>query len=159
MSQNEIKYSRLFGDPDGMKYILDEDYVFKSKLFNREHILKKGMKSDGATGAIDLGAIDLGGWSWIIPILKRIRIFTKYLNKKRTAAWWVHDDFCNTGQWSDGTPITNFIASTIVAVILYKDGYWLESYLWWFATFLFGGGQARKNGLIWLKKEAKGGRS
>jgi len=105
----------------GDGYEIDGDQTWYSKMFNRYLTLKDRMYSDGATSARDL---------------------------KHTDSWLLHDHACRYGQWDDGTLISNFVASTILAVELFKDGYRKESFFWWWATFLKGGGQARENGMF-----------
>ena len=157
MSNNQIKYSPLVDDPDGYRWILDEDYVYYSRTFNRYKTLYKGMKSDGATFVRDLGAPETGWrkyWAKLVTwALKRYLsqwVVNKVLNKV-TAGWFIHDDFCVRPYWDDGTPISNFLASTILSCILYTDGYKIESILWWWGTFLFGGVEIKKQvGWIWV---------
>jgi len=91
------------------------------KMFNRHIDVPDRMYSDGATSAPDL---------------------------KHTDSWLIHDAVCRYGKWADGTLISNFVASTILATELWKDGYRKESFYWWWATYLKGGGQARKNGMF-----------
>lgn len=90
--------------------------------------------SDGATGAAD---VDSKGW-------------------------WVHDMLCDSGTWLDRTPCTNWQASTVLSDIMKQEAsdYWQEknkwkavkrytrSLCWWPATWLFGGGKARDNGMF-----------
>jgi hypothetical protein len=150
-----IKYSPLVDDPDGYRWVLDEDYVYYSKTFNRTKTLKKGMKSDGATFVRDLGAPENGWrkyWAMLISWLLKNYLgkwVVNYVTNKTTAAWFVHDAFCVDPYWDDEYPVSNFIASTILSCILYTDGYKIESILWWWGTFLFGGKNI-KNQVGWL---------
>ncbi|MEJ1409387.1 MAG: hypothetical protein RPU60_04100 [Candidatus Sedimenticola sp. (ex Thyasira tokunagai)] len=80
---------------------------------------KAGYRSDGASGAMDI----------------------------RSLGWWVHDMLCDRGTWDDGTPCTNWEASTVLADILRDEGRWARSLYWWGATWLLGGGKARDNGM------------
>ncbi len=151
----EIKYKDLIDDPEGYKYELLEEYVYYSRTFNRTKTIPAGRKSDGATWARDVGAKERG-WRkyWALAVEKFIQ---KYLHirgsKKRTAAFFVHDEFCLDGVWDDGTKISNFICSMIISMILYTDGYLFEAYTWFPATFLGGGGEAKKNGWFWVKNK------
>ena len=95
-----------------------------SKRYKKWVALEIDFFSDGATGAIDI-------FSW---------------------AWWVHDKLCNTGKWADGSRLTNWQASWVLADILWSEGRYFRAVYWWFATFLGGGGDARKNGMFFLKK-------
>lgn len=146
-------------DADGMKYELLEDYEYKSRLFRRTKTLKKGMKSDGATKAIDVGAnlkqsfkVQIILWC----IRRALSLFLKYVwPTKVTDGWWIHDGFCIDPYWDDGYPITNFVASMVLCTILYFDGYKLEAYTWFLPTFFSGGKLIKeKNGWIWLKEGA-----
>lgn len=152
----EINYSPL-PQPraDGMKYILNEDYVYRSTLFNRTKTSKKGMMSDGATGAFDLGALGFGKWNWLLMVIKCLRMVLpkKWLPIRLNPSFFTHDTICNDPFWDDGYPITNIVASMIVCMINHTHGYWLESYTWFFPTFFFGGKYIKQvNGWIWIKE-------
>lgn len=157
----KIRYESLQDDPDGFKYVLLEDYVYKSKLFNRTKTLKKGYKSDGATMARDLGKYAVKTTIWMQILFSIIRkLARKYLPVRwqiifgLTDAWFVHDAFCDDPFWDDGYPVTNFIASMILCMRLKDSGYWLEAYTWFFPTFFFGGEKIKKyNGWIWIKEK------
>lgn len=110
-------------------YRLKIDLEYYSKRYDKKVSLKKGMFSDGATGAFD--------------------IFSR--------SWWVHDELCNTGKWADGTRCTNWQASTVLGDILFSEWRLPRSVYWWIATFFKGGGKARENGMILLKKEQANG--
>ncbi len=96
---------------------------YYSERYDKWVTVEKGFKSDGATGAVDL-------WS---------------------EGFWVHDQLCDFGYFNDGSPCTNWQASTILGDILKAEGRWFRSRSWKYATFLFGGGKARKNGMVHLK--------
>lgn len=116
---------------DGKKYTLAEDFVYHDPRYKKSITLYRGMRSDGSTGGVDL--------------------YSGY--------WGVHDAICNRGKWDDGSRISNWQASKIASYILRKEyatnetRYWLEwrflrgPYVFW-ATFLGGGGEARKNGMF-----------
>ncbi len=91
--------------------------VYYSPRYNKFVTVPEGYPSDGATGAMDIAS----------------------------DSWWVHDKLCDTGLFDDGTPCTNFQASTILCDILREEGRWLRAYYWWPATYLFGGGKCRLN--------------
>jgi len=74
---------------------------------------------DGATGAIDINS----------------------------ASWWVHDQLCNTGKFDDGTKCSNWQASQVLQDILKDEGRWARASYWFWSTWFFGGGEARKNGM------------
>ncbi len=64
-------------------------------------------------------------------------------------AWWFHDVLCDRGTWDDGTPITNWQCSTVLYDAMRIDGFsWSRSTAWRHQTFLWGGGKARDNGMI-----------
>lgn len=122
----------------GDGYEVKKDFTYYSKRYNRNLTISKGFYSDGATMALDIDS----------------------------DAWIVHDHICRYGRWNDGSKIDNWSASTVLSDILSDEakslinngkkfqGYIREirSYYWWLATFLFGGGAARKNGLFRVKK-------
>ena len=140
---SEIKYHKAKHPETGKwGYILDEDYVYYSKRYNRTKSLYKGMWSDGATGFVDLNSDNFLAriFSWF-----RNRIHHMEGNVK-TAWFYVHDAFCNDGLWDDGTPVDNWTASTVAGDILWKAGWRFWSVPIWWATYLFGGGEAKKNG-------------
>lgn len=108
--------------PVGDGYEVLTPYVYYSARYNRSVTVDAKMYSDGATMARDL---------------------------ENTDAWLVHDNLCRYGIWDDGSRISNWQASVVLSDILRRDGYTLEAVTWLVATFLFGGGAARKNGL-WI---------
>ncbi len=100
-------------------YILAKSIWYISARYGKEVLVPKGYQSDGATGARD---IDSRGW-------------------------WVHDVLCEYGVFYDGTPCTNWEASMILHDILRQEGRWFRARSWFIATWLMGGGEARKNGM------------
>lgn len=108
-------------------YKLHYTIKYHSDRYNKDITVPEGYKSDGATGALDF-------WS---------------------ESWWVHDKLCDTGKFDDGTLCTNWQASQILSDILYKENHKLRATCWKWTTFLFGGGKARKNGMINLKMKIK----
>ena len=108
----------------GDKYILEQPISYYSKRYGKSVSLEPGYISDGATGAIDI----------------------------YSTGWWIHDKLCDTGKWDDGTPVTNWQASRVLADILWREKRFIRSYTWLIATFIGGGGEARKNGMFKLKK-------
>ncbi len=99
------------------RYYRKQRLDYYSERYDKHVIVPTGYPSDGATGAID---IDSDGW-------------------------WVHDKLCDTGTWEDGTPCTNFQASTVLSDILRSEGRWARAIYWWPFTYLFGGGKCRDN--------------
>lgn len=68
-------------------------------------------------------------------------------------AWVIHDHMCRYAVWDDGTPIDNWTASTVLGDILWSEGYKWRAVYWRWATYLFGGGAARKNGMRRVKQK------
>lgn len=101
------------------RYYLVDSFSYFSVRYVKSVYLPAGYKSDGATGAVDISSI----------------------------AWWVHDYLCDYGKFSDGSKCSNWQASSILHDILLSEGRWFRAHTWRWATFLFGGGEARKNGL------------
>ena len=102
----------------GYQVMRDKDYF--SKRYQKHLKIKASDKPyDGASGAMD---IDSFGWLF-------------------------HDVACRDGCFSDGTPCTNWQASKILSDILKSEGRWFRSRSWFAATWLFGGGKARDNGM------------
>lgn len=102
------------------KYRTLNEYKYFSPRYKKWVTVPKGFLSDGATGARDL----------------------------HSDAWWVHDVLCDTGKWDCGTKLCNWQCSVVLNDILKSEGHWFIDRYWKFATFLFGGGEARKNGLF-----------
>lgn len=63
-------------------------------------------------------------------------------------SWLYHDVLCRDGCFRDGSKCNNLQASQILSDILSDEGRWFRSKTWFVATWLFGGGKARKNGMI-----------
>lgn len=106
-------------DPKGFKYELTKDVSYFSKRYNKFVVAKKGERFDGATMAIDIDSY----------------------------GWLIHDVLCRDGCFADGSPCNNWQASQVLSDILKSEGRWFRKYTWFWATWLFGGGEARKNGL------------
>jgi len=98
--------------------------VYTSCRYEKQVVVPKGYESDGATGAVDI----------------------------YSRGWWVHDVLCETGKWGDGTPCNNWQASQVLQDILDKEGRWFRKHTWFWATWLFGGGKARENGMGFRSK-------
>jgi hypothetical protein len=108
------------------KYSNPKEIKYFSFRYKKWVIVPEGYRSDGASGP----ASDI--WS---------------------DAWWVHDVLCDRGTFEDGTKCTNWQASRVLSDVLGGEGRWIRSKTWWFATFLFGGGKARDNGMFKLRKD------
>lgn len=103
----------------GGVYTCPYEIKYHSKRYNKYLTVPEGYISDGATGAIDI-------WS---------------------EGFWVHDLACDRGTFDDGTKMNNWQASTILSDILKHEGRWFRARSWFVATWLFGGGKARENGM------------
>ena len=144
---SQIKYHEEPGPEGQHGYVLDEDFVYYSKRYNRTKTCYKGMWSDGATMFVDLGSDHI-----ISRFFAWVRNRVHHMQGNQQSGWfWTHDAFCNDGCWDCGTLICNWEASTVAADLLWDSGYRLWSVPIWHATFLFGGGEARKNGLRRVK--------
>jgi len=106
-------------DEDGRGYVLLESFVYYSPRYHKFISAEKGYPSDGATGAFDV----------------------------RSLSWWVHDVLCERGTFDDGSPCNNWMASSILSDILADEGRWARARYWFVATWVLGGGEARKNGM------------
>ena len=138
-----MKYHKV---PDG--YVLDEEYTYFSIRYNRSKTLLHGMWSDGATGFIDLGSDTHVArvWNWFRKKIHKVQ------NDVCPEWFFVHDALCNDGTWDSGEKIDNWTASTVAGDILWADGWRLWSVPIWLATFFFGGGEARVNGMFHVKE-------
>jgi hypothetical protein len=116
------RYSSYTTDSGINGYKICQKFSYKSYRYAKAVIINEGTISDGATGAFDI----------------------------ISAGWWVHDELCKTGHWSDGTKCTNLQASTVLHDILKSEGRWFRAKTWFIMTFLFGGGVCRKNGMFKL---------
>ncbi len=113
------RYEIIPETPDGKKYRLLEPIKYYCKRYDKYISLSVGYLSDGATGAFDIHSL----------------------------SWWVHDKITDTGKFDDGSLCNNRQASTILADILFNEKRWFRSVYWWWATWLIGGKEARKNGM------------
>lgn len=116
---------RIEVDSDGRRwYVRDSAFVYRSERYGKSITVPAEYRSDGATGGTDI----------------------------LSEAWWVHDVACDTGQWDDGTPITNWQASRVLGDILMSERRPFRAVGWMLVTFLFGGGEARRNGMVSIRK-------
>ncbi len=112
-------YIKDYKDRD-KPYLLIRDIRHYTQRNRKSITVKAGTRSDGATGAYDL-------------------------NSK---SWWFHDELCKTGLFDDGTRCTNWQASKVLYEVLKQEGKWFRARTWRIATFFFGGGEARDNGMF-----------
>jgi hypothetical protein len=94
--------------------------------------MKKGYKSDGASGAIDIDG----------PIVVKDLINGGYL--KKSLSYFVHDKLCEDMCWADGTPCSNWQASQVLKDILYDEGHWVRDRWWFLSTWIFRMAKTRK---------------
>lgn len=104
-------------------YVTTHKLRYFSKRYKRWIVCQRHFVSDGATGAYD---IDSFGWLF-------------------------HDKLCDTGMFDDSSQCTNWQASSVVSDILRNEGRYIRAQTWRYATFIGGGGKARKNGMFTLK--------
>lgn len=102
------------------RYELEHKIKHFSSRYKKWITVPKGYRSDGATGARDINS----------------------------QGWWVHDWLCDYGVFDNGTQCTNWQASMILHDILADEGRWFRARTWFIATWLFGGGKARDNGMF-----------
>lgn len=116
---------------DKRRYRNTKTFRYYSARYHKFVTVEEGMPSDGATGGLDVC----------------------------DRSFYTHDKLCNTGKFDDGTPCTNWQASTIHSDILkdcakkakFGKGKVLFNLMaiWrWPATWLFGGGKCRDNGMF-----------
>ena len=125
------------------KYILLQEIKYFSKRYGKWVTVPFKYHSDGATGAMDIqGHIRAVKISDTLDgeVSPEEVIYT-------SLAWWVHDKLCDSGKFDDGSLCTNWQASRILSDILKEDGHKYRQYYWLWSTWLFGGGEARKNGM------------
>jgi len=102
------------------RYTLEHKIRYFSFRYKKWVTVPKGYRSDGATGVRDINS----------------------------QSWWVHDWLCDYGVFDNGTQCTNWQASAILHDILADEGRWFRARSWFIATWLFGGGKARDNGMF-----------
>jgi hypothetical protein len=110
---------------DNGRYRLNESIVYHSIRYNKTVTVPAGFISDGATGAMDIAS----------------------------RAWFVHDQLCVSGEFDDGTKVSNWQCSQVLQDVLKEEGRYWQSKRWFWATWLFGGGKARENGMFSVSKE------
>lgn len=107
-------------DGDVLGYRVINHIAYYSTRYKKWVGVEAGDRSDGATFAED---IDSFGWLF-------------------------HDELCNDGIFEDGTKCNNLQASAICGDLLAISGHWVRRNTWFIATWLFGGGKARNNGMF-----------
>ncbi len=119
----DFRYARLaelIPDPNGgadFKFKPLNAYTYESTTYvDKFCTINLDDYSDGASGAFDIESL----------------------------GWWVHDQLCKRCKWDDGTPITNWEASTVLYDILKSEGRWCRARYWRYSTFLLGGKEIKK---------------
>lgn len=105
---------------DDGNYQLNTAITYRSPRYKKTVTVPAGRVSDGATGALDITSI----------------------------GWWVHDELCRNGCWADGTRLSNWQCSQVLQDILADEGRRCQSKYWFWFTWMFGGGRARRNGML-----------
>lgn len=100
-------------------YVTTRELWYKSERYDKYIVCQQYFVSDGATGAYDI----------------------------KSFGWLFHDKLCNTGKFNDNTRCNNWQASKVLTDILDEEGRWFRKRTWFWSTWLFGGGKARKNGM------------
>jgi hypothetical protein len=105
---------------DSGMYVFTKQVRYFSDRYSKWVVCEVNDLSDGATSAKDIDSF----------------------------SWGAHDDLCRTGKFEDGSKCSNWQASQILSDILKAEGYGFRSRTWLYATWLFGGGKARDNGMF-----------
>lgn len=107
-------------DETVLGYRVIKNIAYFSKRYKKWIGAEKGDRSDGATYAKDLNSF----------------------------GWIFHDELCNDGIFEGGSECSNWQASHVLTDIMKIEGYWFRTRSWFWTTWLFGGGKARKNGMF-----------
>jgi len=91
-------------------YIVEEDYTYYSKRYNRSVTIIAPYKCDGASG-------------WFVPDL-------------HSRSWQVHDWVCEFKVWDDGSKCTHVQRSMILHDILESENRWFRAVSWSVAVFI-----------------------
>lgn len=131
MSIKKFNYHKIGG-----VYIKDGEYLFYSHRYKQYLLIPDGYPSNGADIVEDICG----------------------------KCFFIHDFICNEGRWLNGDLISNWQASFVYYDLLKEHFSLLQGqglfpriyngalpYWRWIGTFLFGGGKARKNGMLWVK--------
>ncbi len=117
-----------------LRYQICKSHKYYSKRYGKTVSTPALFPTDGATGAVDVDgkieAYDTWNDSKVVYV---------------SLSWVIHDQLCNTGKFDDGTPCTNWQASTILSDILWSERRWFRTVYWWPMTYLLGGGKCRDN--------------
>ena len=107
-------------DAGDTDYVLDTPVMYWSPRYENFIRIPSGYHSDGSTGALDIHSL----------------------------SWWVHDKICNDPTFEDETPITAWMAASVLYDILRSEGRWIRARTWRYSTFFMGCTKARKNGWV-----------
>lgn len=92
-------------------YRVIENIGYCSAKYKKWIVCEEGDRSDGATNAKDLNSF----------------------------GWLFHDELCVECIFEDGTPCTNWDASSVLSEIMSLEGYWFRETTWFWSTWLLGG--------------------
>lgn len=104
------RYSVDYEGDEEQPYVLDSRIEYMCERYQKLVVVECGVRSNGADYAIDL--VD-------------------------SEAWWIHDELCKTGKFSDGSKCSNWQASVIIHDVLKRDGHWIRAKYWGSLTFIF----------------------
>ena len=110
---------RYINEDGKERYRVFEEIRYYSTRYNKWVVAKVNDDFDGATGALDINSF----------------------------GWIIHDVLCRDGYFEGGTKCNNWQASSVLSDILKEENRWFRARSWFVATWLFGGGKARKNGM------------
>lgn len=121
-NESVFNYVDVISADDGkvLGYKVIENIGYYSERYKKWVVVEKGDYSDGATYAPDLDSF----------------------------GWIFHDELCNDGMFEDHSECNNLQASSVLSDIMAEEGRWFRRVTWFCATWLFGGGKARKNGMF-----------
>jgi hypothetical protein len=101
-------------------YRVKQNIAYYSLRYSKWIGVEKGDRSDGATSAKDINSF----------------------------GWIFHDELCNDGTFEGGAKCSNWQASHVLTDIMRDEGRYVRQYTWFWATWFFGGGKARANGMF-----------
>ncbi len=125
-SESVFDYVATIKADDGkvLGYRVTQNIAYYSTCYEKWIGVERGDRSDGATGALDLESF----------------------------GWIFHDEMCNDGTFEDGSKCNNWQASHVLTDIMKREGRYVRRHTWFWATWLFGGGKARDNGMLWTSR-------
>lgn len=119
----------IFCEKIGTEHTLTHPISYYSKRYGKFIFVEKGYTEKGYSPSNATGVFDI-----------------------YSAAWWVYCKLCDNGMWVGGDRVTNWCASMVLVDMLRREKIYFSAVYWFVETFLFGGGEARKNGMFLLKR-------